>query len=651
MDIIKLLTRSSNLQKALSTSIGEKKSIPSEGTSFEKGGWGEEDAAMPRGTKRKRKQLILDRRANVTSEIDSLDKGDQMEGKGNVATGELDEELGMQAGLLPEAECRRILKKHKLKITILKHSPALESDSKKLLKSQELATIESQKDRQSQLLPQPLTSFNQLRARYAISRRLAENLEAQGYREPTGVQMASLPLLLGSDEERGLQNHDSKYQKVKRSQLDLLTVAPTGSGKTLAFLVPTLQGLLEARQRRNEGSVKVEERQNGVQALIMAPTRELVDQIVNEGRKLAQRTGIKVSAMRKGMKLHKDLSASRGNAIDPANQPDGKKPARHNFLVKADVLVSTPLLLLHAISSNSDDISTKPLPSIQYLVLDEADVLLDRIFCEQTLAIWHSCCAPSLRISLWSATIGSSIESLIQRLILERRKHLSAEELSSSHYLLRVIVGLKDSAIPNISHRLVYAASEQGKLLGLRQLLHPSAGPSTSLPLLQPPFLIFTQTIERAIALHSELLYDIPSEAGGSGRIAVLHSDLSETARSNIMAAFRKGEIWILITTDLLSRGIDFRGMNGVVNYDIPNTVASYVHRVGRTGRQEASQSHFIQKKTYHMSRTLPMSLPPAKKPRENLPTPVRTLKARVCKNGFSTPCQTSARRLKVISR
>jgi ATP-dependent RNA helicase DDX52/ROK1 len=95
----------------------------------------------------------------------------------------------------------------------------------------------------------------------------------------------------------------------------------------------------------------------------------------------------------------------------------------------------------------------------------------------------------------------------------------------------------------------------------------------------------FTQTIPRAIALHSELLYDIPPEAGGSSRIAVLHADLSSSARDGIMTRFRRGEVWVLITTDLLARGVDFRGLNGVVNYDVPTSSAAYVHRVGRTGR------------------------------------------------------------------
>ena len=254
--------------------------------------------------------------------------------------------------------------------------------------------------------------------------------------------------------------------------------------------------------------------------------------------------------------------------------------------MKVDVLVSTPLMFLRAISSTSNPVPSC-LPNIRYLVLDEADILLDPLFRSQTLQIWVACINHSLQTSLWSATIGSSIENLFQSFILDRRRNLaisaSKEQL---HHIIRLVVGLKDSAIPNISHRLVYAATEHGKLLALRQLLHPTAASAAEGLSIQPPFLVFTQTISRAIALHSELLYDISPEAGGSSRIAVLHADLSGATRSATIANFRKGEIWVLITTDLLSRGVDFRGVNGVVNYDIPNTGVSYVHRVGRTGRQ-----------------------------------------------------------------
>jgi ATP-dependent RNA helicase DDX52/ROK1 len=219
---------------------------------------------------------------------------------------------------------------------------------------------------------------------------------------------------------------------------------------------------------------------------------------------------------------------------------------------------------------------------VQTLVLDEADVLLDPLFRDQTLGIWNSCINPELRVTLWSATMGSNIESLASSTIHARGERLGLDDEART---IRLVVGLKDSAIPNITHRLIYAATEPGKLLALRQLVHPTAKAADETQSLRPPFLVFTQTIPRAIALHSELLYDIPAEAGGSSRIAVLHSDLSDSARDHVMTRFRNGEIWILITTDILSRGVDFRGINGVVNYDVPNSGAAYIHRVGRTGR------------------------------------------------------------------
>ncbi|KAF7628549.1 hypothetical protein AFLA_003904 [Aspergillus flavus NRRL3357] len=311
--------------------------------------------------------------------------------------------------------------------------------------------------------------------------------------------------------------------------------------------------------------------------------------IVNEGRKLVSGTGVKITLMKKGMQVVEredddedvlDEGSSESSESEDDEKTTEKKSKGKAPVTKSDILVTTPLQLVNALSANK----TKPmatLPLVRNIVLDEADVLLDPLFREQTLDIWRACTHPELRASLWSATMGSSIEDLAKSTIKERK---DASSLTKSYPLYRLVVGLKDSAIPNIQHKLVYAATEQGKLLGLRQLLHPAAAAASDIRL-RPPFLIFTQTIPRAVALHSELRYDIPPEAGGSSRIAVLHSDLSDGQRSEIMKNFRKGEIWILVTTDLLARGIDFRGINGVVNYDIPNSAAVYVHRVGRTGR------------------------------------------------------------------
>lgn len=613
MDMFKLLTRSTNLQKSASGyGSHNNQRIPSTGNIKPSKLEAQHDAvsvannsSSDSNRKRRRTEPKEKQQLSVSQHLSFVNTGakgavlptyssriDPFALQGLTEDSKKDnEEINEEIPDLNEHECRRLLKQHKLKITLLHDSDDREAINAKSRNSltRPQSTVRNT-DAQSYLIPQPLTSFRQLKTKYLISKRLAKNLDSEKHVHPTEVQMASLPILLGSDEDRGLSILEESRRSRQRSDVDLLTIAPTGSGKTLAFLIGTIHGLL--RDRANEGLALMKKSAHKVRALVIVPTHELVDQIVNEGRKLAFGTGIKVAGMRKGMLLHLDLQFSSG--LDTMQSEENEEGDSADYdpsqavrnLVKTDILVSTPLMLLHAISGEST-LAIVPLPEICYLVLDEADILLEPLFRSQTLGIWSACTNPSLQTSLWSATMGSSTESLAKSFILDRRSTLGlASPRDPSHCIVRIIVGLKDSAIPNISHHLIYAANEQGKLLALRQLIHPTAVSASDIPSIQPPFLIFTQTITRAVALHSELLYDISPEAGGSSRIAVLHSDLSDNARSAVMGNFRKGEIWVLITTDLLSRGVDFRGINGVVNYDIPNTQASYVHRVGRTGRQ-----------------------------------------------------------------
>ncbi|KXT16618.1 hypothetical protein AC579_6670 [Pseudocercospora musae] len=460
-------------------------------------------------------------------------------------------------------ESKRILKEHKLKVTWLNAAPSSQKGSQRRTPKKK---EKSERAEKIPLFPQPLCSFSELESRYDISSRLAANIEEQGYTMPTEVQLGAIPLLLERP-RNVLSSADQPLVAAHYSSLDLLTVAPTGSGKTLAFAIPLLHKIQKLRRERpgDRGSSK---------AIVLVPTKELAGQIVNEIRKLARNTGIKVTQVRKGMRLFSTTTTDHEGDSD--QDPDHNE--QREVVVKSDVLVSTPGIIASIMSASDATLS-----EVQYLVLDEADVLLDPLFREQTLGVWHTLSHEELRVSLWSATIGSNIEELAVSVIGERRGKLDI--MQDDTPLIRLVVGLKDSAVPNVEHRLIYAASEQGKLMGLRQLLHPTTTSSDTGPPLLLPFLVFTQTIERAVALHSELLYDIPAEAGGISRIAVLHSDLSDSARDSVMAKFRKGEIWILITTDLLSRGVDFRGVNGVVNYDIPTSSAAYVHRVGRTGR------------------------------------------------------------------
>ncbi|KKA30591.1 hypothetical protein TD95_001100 [Thielaviopsis punctulata] len=510
---------------------------------------------------------------------------------------------------MSEEECKALLRSHRLKITLLSKGPEKtaaddedeqdgknnkkdkkkkkkEKKSKKEDEEKEEAA-KSKKEDKKMLFPEPLTSFDDLRTNYRISRRLAENIKDQAYKLPTEIQMAALPLLV--DAQKALSETDRAEIGASNDRVDVLAVAPTGSGKTISFLIPAINNILSRRAKMSE-----QERTDmghELEAVVLAPTRELAHQIVNEARKLAKDTGLRVVLMKKGM----NIAAEKGVSLDEDEEDDDEEEdddddddnnnnnnnkddtEKQRPLTPVDILVTTPMPLLNYLTKASSSPDTPMvLPTVRSLILDEADVLLDQLFREQTTAVWKTCTHPALHHSLWSATMDSTIEALVTSLLAAR----SAQPAP----LVRLVVGLKNTAVPNIKHKLLFTGSESGKIYAIRQLLRPGTRSDDTLSI-RPPFIVFTQSIERAAALAEELRYDIPLEAGGSARIAALHSGLTDAQRAGIMRQFRAGEIWILITTDVLARGVDFAGVNGVVNYDIPGSSAVYIHRAGRTGR------------------------------------------------------------------
>lgn len=472
--------------------------------------------------------------------------------------------------LMTEDECRRVLHSHRMKFTLLKSSENHKKKSSHRSKNEKKRKKPEPNNGPKYIYPQPLMSFSDLRNIYRVSNRILANLEEQAFKIPTEVQMASLPLLLNPQLALGSSAHE-----INGENINFLAIAPTGSGKTLAFLIPIINQILQRRRQNSEKPFHV------LEAIVVVPTKELSDQILNEAKILSKGMGVKVSGMRKGMRLVncdesiQDVSSDEDE--DHTVTDSHLKSCSSQPITKADILITTPGLLLMSLSSSNSSTHLS-LPTVRTLVLDEADVLLDPLFREQTLSIWSTLTSPYLCTTLWSATISSSVESLALSIISRR--------IANQKSIIRLVIGLKDSALPTISHSLTYCGTENGKLLALRNLLHSSSSKGANSPkTLCPPIIIFTQTIPRATALHAELLYDIPTQAGGSSRIAVLHSSLSSNARSATLKRFRNGEIWVLITTDLLSRGVDLRGLNAVVNYDIPNDAAGYIHRVGRTGR------------------------------------------------------------------
>lgn len=268
----------------------------------------------------------------------------------------------------------------------------------------------------------------------------------------------------------------------------------------------------------------------GFRGLVVSPTKELATQIYNEFLKLSRGRDLSVCILSKAA-----VAKFRNEAVSKQ---------------KFDILVSTPLRLVEAVKEEIVDLS-----QVQHLVLDEADKLFEQGFLEQTDEIMAACTSARLQKCLFSATMPSGVEQLANTIM---------------HAPLRVLVGHKEAASQDIEQKLLYTGNEEGKLIAVRQMIRNGE--------FVPPVIIFVQSIQRAKALFHELVYD-------KVNVDAIHGERTQAQRDKVIERFKAGDIWVLICTDVLARGIDFRGVNLVVNYDVPQSAQAYVHRIGRTGR------------------------------------------------------------------
>jgi ATP-dependent RNA helicase DDX52/ROK1 len=200
--------------------------------------------------------------------------------------------------------------------------------------------------------------------------------------------------------------------------------------------------------------------------------------------------------------------------------------------------------------------------------LDEADRLLDNEFYEQTSELITACTHPTVQKSVFSATIPSGVEKTVMNLL---------------NNPIRVVVGLKygilslsiityycfrDTPLPLIEQSLTYVQTDQSKLPTLVDYL------STSF---DPPLLVFCSTQDRASSLTEQLLLRQITKLGS------LHGGMSKAQREETVHRMLAGEIWVLVTTEIAARGLDFKGIQEVINYDFPTSVQSYVHRIGKS--------------------------------------------------------------------
>ncbi|XP_065827734.1 probable ATP-dependent RNA helicase DDX52 isoform X2 [Oscarella lobularis] len=302
---------------------------------------------------------------------------------------------------------------------------------------------------------------------------------------------------------------------------EVLACAPTGSGKTAAYVLPIIAQLKKPQ--------KV-----GFRAVIISPTRELAQQIYRECSRLATGSGFHIHVL------------TKASASTTKFGPRSSK--------RFDILITTPNRLSFLLEQEPPAIS---LDNVQWLILDEADKLFEKGeggFRDQIAPIYAACDRPDVRHALFSATVSNGIEEWC-------RAHLDN--------FVRVIIGQRNTATEAIKQRLVFVGQEEGKLIGIRDIIREG---------FKPPMLVFVQSKERAKDLFHELIYD-------GLNVDVVHADRTQSQRDNVVRSFRLGKIWILICTELMSRGIDFKGVNMVVNYDFPTTAVSYIHRIGRTGR------------------------------------------------------------------
>ena len=331
---------------------------------------------------------------------------------------------------------------------------------------------------------------------FNLDPRLNAGIEKAGFNTPTPIQEQAIPIVLQGR--------------------DILGLAQTGTGKTAAFVLPILQRLTTGPLKR-------------IRALIVAPTRELAEQIHEDIKMLAVRTKIRSLTVYGGVSKNKQMGALRGGA---------------------EIVVACPGRLLDIAGEGRINLS-----NVEVLVLDEADRMCDMGFLPDIRRIIKL--LPKKRQTLFfSATMPSDIRDLSNSILTKPATvqiGMIAPAKTVSHALYPVPFGLK-------------------KKLLFSMLENTATG----------RVLIFTRTKRRARFLARDL-------ENRRYRVSALQGNMSQNRRQDAITGFRKGKYDILVATDIAARGIDVSEISHVINFDMPDTVDAYTHRIGRTGRAEQS--------------------------------------------------------------
>lgn len=328
---------------------------------------------------------------------------------------------------------------------------------------------------------------------------LRKAIDLLGYEQATPVQAKAIPAALAGK--------------------NLIVSSKTGSGKTAAFLLPALQAML-AKAPVNPSSTRL---------LILTPTRELARQIVKNAEQLLKFTGMKVGTVCGGEELKYQKAMLRKNP---------------------EIVVGTPGRLAEHVMLKSTEFS-----GLEFLVLDEADRMLDMGLSEDVLKITASCRAERQTL-LFSATMEQKgLRHLIKQVILGEAEEIYLDEKPNA-----------------IIQQMMLADDYKHKEKLLVALLEKATFEKA---------IVFTNTKARATQLDNFLRYN-------KYKVSCLHGDITQDQRKIALEHFRQGRTQLLVATDVAARGLDIPGVELVVNVDVAQSGDEYLHRIGRTGRADA---------------------------------------------------------------
>lgn len=337
-----------------------------------------------------------------------------------------------------------------------------------------------------------------------LDAKLLRAIEVQGYAMMTPIQAKAIPVVLAGR--------------------DVMGAAQTGTGKTAAFSIPLLQKMLKHE------NASMSPARHPVRAVVLAPTRELADQVANNVKAYAKQTNLRVAVVFGGMDMKPQTAELKGGV---------------------EVLIATPGRLLDHIEAKNCQLG-----QVEYVVLDEADRMLDIGFLPDLQRIL-SYLPKQRQTLLFSATFSPEIK-----------------KLASSYLQDPVLVEVaRPNATASTVEQRFYKVEDDDKRAVIRQILRE-------------------REIKQCIVFVNSKI--------GAGRLArsferdglktaALHGDKSQDERLKSLEAFKKGEVEVLVATDVAARGIDIAALPAVFNFDIPFNAEDYVHRIGRTGRAGAS--------------------------------------------------------------